>query len=389
MRIVHTSDWHAGRLWKRVPRLEELGRALGSMVDQIERERVDLVLMSGDVFDSGAPHPDAERLVFELLKRIGRTCPVIVIAGNHDDPRRLAAWGTFAELGQIRCVARPRRIEHGGLIAIDSRDGRETALIAPIPFAPMRWFVDAEGLGDETKAISSYAAGVANLAAHLSTGFRGDAVNVLMAHTHVEGAKLARSERAVHLGDQWAVTPEQLPSAASYVALGHIHKPQSLRHAVEYAGSPLQLDFGEEGEDKSFVLIDAKPGAPAQVLRVPYEGGTPLKTFEGGWEELAAQAEALTAAGHLRVYLKLEEMEADVVKRVKDLVPNAVAVQVRLPEVAELARERPQRDASPIELYKAYCERRHQTAPEPAVLEAFAELWRAVEDGAAAAGDEA
>jgi len=367
------------------------------MAEYVEQEGVDLVLMTGDVFDTGSPHPDAERLVFQILKRLGQTAPVIVIAGNHDDPRRLEAWGTFAELANIRCIAKPRRPEQGGLITVTSRDGRETALVAPIPFAPIRWFVDAAGIGDESKAVSSYAAGVANLAAVFADGFRSDTINILMAHTHVEGAKLARSERTVHLGDQWAVTPQQLPSAASYVALGHIHKPQALRHAVEYAGSPLQLDFGEEGEEKSFVVIEAHAGVPSKTLRVPYEGGTPLKTFEGTWEELAAATDMLRAAGHLRVFLKLAEIEPDVVKRVRELVPNAVAVQVRLPELdATSPTVRPQREASPLELYRAYCERKYEMPPEPAVIEAFAELWDAAEgigqaglvgDGGEACGD--
>lgn len=386
MKIVHTSDWHAGRLWKRVPRLDELERALTSMTEFVEREGIDLVLMTGDVFDSGAPHPNAERLVFRILRRLGQTAPVLVIAGNHDDPRRLEAWGTFAELGNVRCIAKPRRPEQGGLLRIPSRDGTETALVAPIPFAPLRWFVDAAGMVDETRAVSSYAAGVSNLAAVFAERFEPDTVNILMAHTHVEGATLARSERKVHLGEQWAVTPEQIPSAASYVALGHIHKPQTLRHAVEYAGSPLQLDFGEEGEDKTFVFVEAHPGVPAQVLKVPYEGGIPLKTFEGDWATLEAQAETLAGAGHLRVFLQLDEVEPDVVKRVKDLVPNAVAVQVKLPEVEAIAKERPHKDASPVELYRAYCERRYQAAPEPALIEAFSALWEAVESRTGSGG---
>lgn len=377
MRFVHTSDWHAGRLWKRVPRLDELGRALTSMAEFVEREAIDLVLMTGDVFDSGSPHPEAEKLVFSILKRLGRVAPVIVIAGNHDDPRRLEAWGTFAELANIRCVAKPRRPSDGGLITLETPTDR--VIVAPIPFAPLRWFVDAAGLSNETAAVSSYAEGVARQAAILADGFDVRAVNILMAHTHVEGAKLARSERAVHLGEQWAVTPAQLPTAATYTALGHIHKPQELRHGVVYAGSPLQLDYGEEGEEKSFVVVTAVPGQPARIERERYLGGTPLYTFEGPFDALVARADELKTAGHLRVHLQLAEMEADIVKRVRELVPNAVAIQVRLPEVAEVVAQRPSIEASPIELYKAYCERRYEALPDPAVLEAFASLWNEAE----------
>src|SRR5205807_695564 len=92
MRIVHTSDWHAGRLWKNLRRLDELEAALGSLADFVATEDVDLLLVSGDIFDNGAPVAEAERLVFRFLRRMGEaSVKTIVIAGNHDSPARLHA----------------------------------------------------------------------------------------------------------------------------------------------------------------------------------------------------------------------------------------------------------------------------------------------------------
>ena len=108
MRIVHTSDWHAGRVWKGLRRLDELGRVLEHLGDFLEREKIDLLLMSGDVFDSGAPNPEAEKLVFSFFKRTGQAgVPSVVIAGNHDSPKRLQAWGTLAELVNVHVVGVP------------------------------------------------------------------------------------------------------------------------------------------------------------------------------------------------------------------------------------------------------------------------------------------
>ena len=100
-----------------------------------------------------------------------------------------------------------------------------------------------------------------------------------MAHTHLDGAAFGTSERTVHLGEEWAATPQAMPASASYVALGHIHQPQRIDAApapTDYAGSPLQLDFGEAGQRKSFLVIEAKPGRPVKVDAIPYEGGQPL-----------------------------------------------------------------------------------------------------------------
>ncbi len=93
MRIVHTSDWHAGRVFKRVDRLPELADVLEHLGDWLEHDRTDLLLVSGDIFDTGAPPPEAERLVFGFFKRVGRAgVRTVVIGGNHDSPARLEAW---------------------------------------------------------------------------------------------------------------------------------------------------------------------------------------------------------------------------------------------------------------------------------------------------------
>src|SRR4051812_49343925 len=99
MRIVHTGDWHVGRGWKGLNRLGETAAVLDHLARFLERERIDLLLVAGDVFDTASPSAEAERLVFGFFKRIGRAgVPSVVIAGNHDNPTRVDAWGTLAEL---------------------------------------------------------------------------------------------------------------------------------------------------------------------------------------------------------------------------------------------------------------------------------------------------
>ncbi|MCC6622042.1 MAG: exonuclease SbcCD subunit D [Deltaproteobacteria bacterium] len=375
MRVVHTSDWHAGRLWKRLTRLGELERALGSLVGYVERERVDLVLMTGDVFDSGSPSAEAERLVFDVLKRLGRVAPVIVIAGNHDDPRRLEAWGQLAELANIKTLGRPRPARAGGVMTVKSLDGREAATVAAVPFAPLRDFVTAADVaGDEGQMRSLWTDGLTRVVRLLSESFAADTVNLLMAHTHVDGAVLAHSERVAQVGREYALSPEVLPRTAQYVALGHIHKPQAVRFGVEYAGSPIQLDFGEEGEEKSFVVIEARPRLPPVITRVPYEGGTPLVTWQGRLEALEAAAAGLRDK-HARIRLELDVPDPEVAKKVRALVPEHVGVQVILPVVDPTAEAPSRAGQSATELFVAYHERRYKRAPEPPLVAAFTALW--------------
>ena len=111
-----------------------------------------------------------------------------------------------------------------------------------------------------------YADAMQRILAHLAEGFRHDAVNLVVAHSHIAGAKGCGSERVVTMGDEWAATAQSLPAAAQYVALGHIHRPQRIDAAgphTQYAGSPMQLDFGEVDDEKSFVVIEVTPGQAA------------------------------------------------------------------------------------------------------------------------------
>jgi exonuclease SbcD len=383
VRIVHTSDWHAGRVWKGVDRLPELAAVLDDLGDAIERDRIDLLLVSGDVFDSGAPAAEAERLVFRFLRRVARAgVRTVVVAGNHDHPARLDAWGTLAELAGVHVVGVPRRADAGGVVEIETTGG-ECAVVACVPFAPPRGFVSALELAHgDTEARQRYADSLKAVVDHLCASFRPDAVNLLVAHTHVEGAALSGSERQIHVGDQWAATAQALPARAHYVALGHIHKPQRIATAgapAYYAGSPLQLDFGEAGEEKSYVVVDARPRQPARVERVPYRGGTPLAVVRATLAELARDAERLHASGWLRVTVPLDARDPDVNGKVRRLLPNAVSVDVELPEVEEPLDVGSRRGLRPAELYRAYHLAQHGVHPEPAVADAFARLWAEAE----------
>jgi exonuclease SbcD len=383
MRLLHTSDWHAGRLWKGLDRLGELAAVLDHLALVIERERIDLLLVSGDVFDQGAPPAEAERLVFEFFKRVGRAgVPSVVIAGNHDSPARLEAWGTLAELVQVHTRGLPRAPAKGGVIEIATRSG-ERAVVAAFPFAPVVRMLSALDLvDDDTHARQRYASTLQAMVERLTAGFRADTVNILMAHTHLDGALLAGSERTVHVGSEWAGTPQALPSSAHYVALGHIHRPQRVAAAPSptyYAGSALQLDFGEAGQARTYNIVDVRPGRPAQVECVPYEGAIPLATFSGSLGELDADLSRLRGAGHLKVVVRLDAPDPEINRKVRALLPNAVSVDFELParEAGEKG-ERPPADAAPVALYEAFHRIRHDEPAGERVLEAFQDLYDAV-----------
>lgn len=377
MKIVHTSDWHIGRRWKGIQRLDELEAVLDHLAGFIERESVDLVLHSGDVFESRNPPAEAEELVNRFLVRVGRSgAQMLVIAGNHDDPLRLDARSLLTELVHVQILGRPRSAARGGTRTIETRGG-ETAIVAALPFAsPGTWVSALDIAGEEAVARSKYARVVAQAIQDLCALFRPDAVNLLVAHTHLEGALFGESERRVHISEDWAASPKALPATASYIALGHIHRPQRIQGPVPayYAGSLLQMDFGEAGEQKGFVVVTASPGRPARVDHVRYEGGLPLVDIRAPLEELERTADRYRI-GWLRVTVPLTERDPDLNRKVRELLPNALVVRAELPASEETTDVRLETGVSPVAHYGAYHLRAHQHEAEAAVLATFQDLY--------------
>lgn len=377
MKIVHTSDWHVGRRWKGIQRLDELNAVLDHLATFIEDHSIDLVLHTGDVFESRNPPAEAEQLVNRFLVRVGRSgAQMLVIAGNHDDPLRLDARSLLTEFVNVKILGRPRPAAKGGTRTIETRSG-ETAIVAALPFAaPGAWVSALDIAGEEASARYKYARMFDRAVQDLRGAFRPDAVNILMAHTHIEGAVFGESERRVHISEDWAASPEALPSNASYIALGHLHRPQKIQAAAPawYAGSLLQMDFGEAGEEKSFVVIDASPGESATVEHVPYEGGLPLFDIRATLEELEQTADQ-HRKGWLRVTVPLTEKDPDLNRKVRDLLPNALVVRAELPELEEPPDMRLEKGLSPAGHYRAYHLRTHQQEADWPVLEAFQNLY--------------
>jgi exonuclease SbcD len=378
MKIVHTSDWHVGRRWKGIQRLDELEAVLEHLAAFIERESVDLVLHTGDVFESRNPPAEAEQLVNRFLVRVGRSgAQMLVIAGNHDDPLRLDARSLLTEFVNVQILGRPRPASRGGTRTIETRCG-EKAVVAALPFAsPGAWVSALDLAGEEASARTKYARMFEVAVQDLSSAFRPDAVNLLMAHTHLEGALFGDSERRVHIAEDWAASPRALPSTASYIALGHLHKPQKIEGPVPafYAGSLLQMDFGEAGEEKSFVVVSASPGRPAtDVEHVPYEGGLPLVDLRATLAELEETADDVRT-GWLRVTVPLTEKDPDLNRKVRELLPNALVVRAELPEPEEPSDVRLETGLPPVGHYAAYHFREHQQAAEVTVLDTFQDLY--------------
>jgi len=357
VRILHTSDWHVGKLLRGISRLDEHRAVLAEIVDLARAEPVDCVLVTGDLFDSAAPLPEAQRVVWDALLALRDTgARVVCIGGNHDNQPALDAWSPVFAAAGITVLGRATRPELGGCIEWETAAG-EPVVCALMPFVSQRFAVLTEQLLglDAAQAAGRYAERMRLLIDALSQSFRPDAVNLLAAHCFVPGAKAGGGERDAHVANEYGVEAVYFPSSANYIALGHLHRTQRVDAAAPawYAGSPVQVDFGEERDVKHVVLVETAPGVPARVDVRPLTRGWSLRTVTGTVDELRASA-ADTGEAWLRVIVR-EPARAGLADEVRALLPKAVDVRVeRGVEEAGSAAAPSRRGRSPRDLFAEY-----------------------------------
>ncbi|HEX8100737.1 MAG TPA: exonuclease SbcCD subunit D [Actinomycetota bacterium] len=380
MRFLHTADWHIGKTLRGRSRLDEFEDVLSEVVGIAITERVDAVLVSGDVYENRMPSPEADGLVFDTFVRLHQArIPVVAIPGNHDSATRLHVLGKLLSAVGVTLVSKVLPPADGGVVELRSRDGSEHALIACVPFVPERRFGDAAALFDATEAwYQSYAEGMGRLFNAMTSGFGEDAVNLLMAHVFTDGAIPGGGEHQVTIGIEYAVSPARLPATASYIALGHVHRPQAIRGApspTRYAGSLLQLDFGETEQTKSVAIVEAQAGRPARVEETQLSSGRRLIDVEGTLDEVLTRGRQLADA-YLRVFVHTEGPVPGLNERIRDALPNAVDVQLRYERTdAQGGDGPPLSSLQPREQFVSYYRREHGVEDIPQdLMAAFDEV---------------
>ncbi len=378
MRFLHTADWHVGKPLRGQSRLDEYARALDEVLGIAIDRRVDVVLVGGDVFDSPAPPPEAERLVYDFLARLlPHRIACVLIAGNHDHPRRLAALSALLESLRLHVRAEVRPASQGGVVRVPSRDGREEADVVVLPFVPERRVVDAcQLMGPEDQWYSAYAERVMQILQVLARDLSPVRPSVLLAHLLIDGARVGTGERALHLGKAYGLSAQQLPAAFQLVALGHLHRPQEIAAPSRafYPGSLLELDFGESEQDKRVLVADLRPGRPAEVEWVPLTSGRRLREIEGPLEAVLADGRRFPE-DWLRVRVRTEGHVPGVAEQVKEALPRAIDVALAYERKVWEQPAGGARALAPPELFTAFYRKRNQNEPGPELLKLFQEVY--------------
>jgi DNA repair protein SbcD/Mre11 len=333
--------------------------------------------VAGDIFDNKNPSAEAEEAIYDFFLNI-KEIPSVVIAGNHDSPQRLEALRQLLKLANVHMLGQPRIASQGGVFDIAVKN--EVARIAALPFVSERRIVKVAELIDMDvgQQLERYQENMRKLISNVCTSFDDDMVNILMMHATMDGATLSHSEYTFHSSETYALKPDILPIGANYVALGHIHKPQGIKNFSEnlggYSGSIVQLDFGE-AEGKRVCIIEAEAGRPTQVKEIKLKGGKRLKRVSLEYQDLERKHfDLVEFPGYLKLHVKLDQPRPGLKDRIKQSLPNVLAVELEMPEVETTTT--PQ-DTTQMNLLEAYFEyyknERGQDMPQH-LQDAFKEL---------------
>ncbi len=381
MRILHTGDWHLGRTLEGRSRLGEQAAFVDELVQLVEDERIDLVLIAGDIYDSVNPPAAAEQLFYEGLSRLidGGKRQAAVISGNHDHPDRLAAAAPLAHRHGIRLIGLP--VPEVCTLQV-ARTG-ETAILAALPYPSESRLKELLSMEAEEEALRTrYSERVGQLIKQQAASFRSDSVNLVMSHLYALGGAESESERPIQVGGAYTVDTSALSAAgAQYVALGHLHRPQTLKAPmpIRYCGSPLAYSFSEAGQAKSVTVLDLAPGQAAEPQELLLRSGRPLvrwKAKEGlqqvyGWLDEGRDGNAWI---ELEIHMP-EAMSIEQIQSLRKAHDGFIHIRPIYPEL-EAERKAVQLSSLPMEelFARFYARQTGGAQPEPELVQLFLEL---------------
>jgi len=296
MKILHTADWHLGKKLDRFSRIEEQRAVMGEIVQIADAQKVDMVIIAGDLFDNFTPNTDAIELFYKTVKQLslGGRRPVVAISGNHDAPKLIDAPDPLARecgiflIGQPLALVTP--IETQDFKITHSSAGFIELQLASFPY-PLRIIHTAyaneprlreELEGDKQLAINQFLSDKWQALAQEYCDSKG--VNILTAHLFMnpkngELLEEPEGERPIRIGNADMIYTNAIPLQMQYTALGHLHGFKNIgseEKPIVYASSPLCYSFSEAGEQKYVAIIEAEPNKAAHLSKIPLTQGKPL-----------------------------------------------------------------------------------------------------------------
>jgi exonuclease SbcD len=284
MRILHTSDWHLGRSFHGEDLLAAQAAYVDHLIATVEAEQVDLVVVSGDVYDRALPPVDAVQLADDAFTRLAASrARVVITSGNHDSARRLGFSSRLVDAAGVHLRTDAGRVEEPVLL----EDEHGPVAVYGIPYLEPDVLRHAWDLPRRSHH-AALAEAMRRIRADLATRPAGTR-SVVMAHAFVAGGLPSESERDIAVGGI-SVVPLELFDGIDYTALGHLHGRATLSDSVRYSGSPVAYSFSEAGQPKGSWLVELDAAGLARARFVESPVPRALACLEGTLDQLLTEA---------------------------------------------------------------------------------------------------
>ncbi len=403
MRILHTSDWHLGHRLYEAVQLEEQNLFLNYLLETIEKEKVDVLIVSGDIFDQALPSSSAQQLYYDFLIRLSKTeCRYAVITGgNHDAPGTINAPKTLLKSLSVYVVGKVGTSPQEEVLDFEIEN--EHLIVAAVPY--LRDKDIRKAVAGETfdlvserynKALINYYQSIADACKAIQ---REDSFLLAMGHLFAVGGTTGDSEQSIYVGGLGDISAEDMPDIFHYWALGHLHRPQKVakQDHIRYSGSPIPLSFGELNYKKSMLLIDTHKNSIQSISEITIPHFRPMFQVVGDLETCKAQLQQLSVSektltpwveivvesdkGLDRVYFETfkqglnewlpQEMEVLSIRLKRDYYEKG----------AEEILQKPIKEYEPLDIFKMKCEEMQvDLEEENELLDAFSELLSEIKE---------
>ncbi len=369
MKILHTSDWHLGRSLYGRKRYEEFSAFLKWLAKTIEDEKVDALLVAGDVFDTSMPSNRAQELYYRFLCRVSTSgCRhVVVIAGNHDSPSFLNAPRELLRALNVHVVGSATETLNDQVVVLQKNPQitqmnaeNVEAIICAVPYLrdrDIRIVDPGETIDDKNRklveGIRKHYSAVVSIAEQKRNELRESAQSenthiplIAMGHLFTAGGRTVEGDgvRELYVGSLAHVGVEIFPSSIDYLALGHLHVPQAVGSAehIRYCGSPLPMGFGEAMQEKKVVLVELYPqitqmNADGKAEKINGENQRNLRVTEkvipcfqqlvrivGSLDDIHTKLEELKKEDS-RAWLEIEYTGSDIAGNLREMLDEALA----------------------------------------------------------------
>ena len=351
MRFIHLSDLHIGKRVNEFSMLEDQKYILAQILAIVEKERVDFVILAGDIYDKPIPTGEAVQVFDSFLTRLADfNIPVFVISGNHDSAERLAFGALLMNSRGVYLSP----VYDGKIEPVCLEDSYGELAVYLLPFVKPSTVRHAY----EDEEILSYEDAVRTAVAHMKIDRTRR--NILIAHQFVTGASRCESEE-VSVGGVDNVDAAVF-EPFDYVALGHIHSPQHVgRETVRYCGTPLKYSFSEAEQEKALTLVEMKGKEEVEIRKIPLTPLRDMRKIRGTYMEVTARSfyEDTNTEDYIQVTLTDEEDIPDGLQKLRVIYPNLMRLEydnkrTRESRTVEGANEVEQK--SELELFEEFYE---------------------------------